>query len=94
MNGPPKQAEKVISGSFPSPTSVPAILDVYPEMNWYNAWSGVNLRDGRHDTARVAGEKDDILRMSCFLLRHCIADELQRIGCTRIFCDRIVIQID
>ena len=33
MNGPPKQALKVISGSFPKPTSVPAILDVYPLMN-------------------------------------------------------------
>ena len=34
MNGAPKQVLKVISGSLPSPTSVPAIFEVYPEMNW------------------------------------------------------------
>ena len=33
-NGPPKQAENVISGSSRIPTSVPPILEVYPEMNW------------------------------------------------------------
>ncbi len=39
MNGAPKQVLNVISGSLPRPTSVPAIFDVYPEMNWYRAWS-------------------------------------------------------
>ena len=34
MNGPPKQVLNVISGSLPRPTSVPAIFDVYPDMNW------------------------------------------------------------
>jgi len=33
MKGPPKHALNVISGSAPSPTSVPAIFEVYPEMN-------------------------------------------------------------
>jgi len=31
MNGAPKQAENVISGSSRRPTSVPPTLDVYPE---------------------------------------------------------------
>ena len=34
MNGPPKQALKVVSGSVPKPISVPAILLVYPERKW------------------------------------------------------------
>lgn len=34
MKGAPKHMLKVISGSIPSPTSVPLILEVYPEMKW------------------------------------------------------------
>ena len=45
MNGAPKQAENVASGSV-TPISVPATFAVYPLMKWYIAWPGVSLLTG------------------------------------------------
>ena len=44
-NGAPKQALKVGLGSV-TPSSVPATLAVYPEINWYMACAAVNLETG------------------------------------------------
>jgi len=45
MKASPKQAEKDGTGSL-IPISVPATLAVYPVMNWYMAYSGVNFDTG------------------------------------------------
>jgi hypothetical protein len=94
MNGPPKQAEKVISGSSRRPISVPPILAVYPEMNWYSAWFGRQARDGRHDPAGIAGQHDDVLGMPGLFLRDSVGDKLQRVRSTGILGDRFVVQVD
>jgi hypothetical protein len=45
MKGWPKQVEKVGDGSV-TPSSVPGVLDVYPDKNQYWAWSKLSLETG------------------------------------------------
>ena len=62
MNGPPKQAEKVASGSV-TPTSVPASLEVKPT-KWYAASSELRI-----DTGGKTQKASAVSKTYCFWVR-------------------------
>ena len=55
---------------------------------------GGEAGDRRHDARCIAGEQDDILRMTGPFFGDGIVDEFQRIRSACVFGQRIVIQID
>src|SRR5579871_322995 len=54
---------------------------------------GSELGDRRHHARSIAGEEDDILRMSRTLLGHAVLDVRERVGCARVFRDGVVVEI-
>ena len=52
------------------------------------------LGNRRHHARGVAGEEDDVLRMSGALFRQAVVDVSERIGRARVLGDAVVIQIE
>ena len=94
MNGPPKQVLKVISGSAAQADLGPGDLAGVSGNEVIDGLFGCEARDGRHDAAGVAGQKDDVARMAGHLRRQVIFDVVQGIGAAGVFGERVVVEIE